>query len=155
MHLLESNLAFIHNCFQPTFHTFFHILTYSLNITQILLLSFLYSLPSLSLDLHFHIPKLPQSFSHYHPNYLQFFFNFFKFNMTEVEGKLSIWIKDGKFSHASDLYVEVFIDDNNVSFFFQISYLSYPLLSFIRSIFILTFLFWFIVDLENWWKRWL
>lgn len=36
--------------------------------------------------------------------------------MTEVEGKLSIWIKDGKFTHASDLYVIVMIDDNNVSF---------------------------------------
>lgn len=35
--------------------------------------------------------------------------------MTEVEGKISIWIKSGSFNHASDLYVQVLIDDNDVS----------------------------------------
>lgn len=31
-----------------------------------------------------------------------------------MEGKLSIWIKGGSFNHASDLYLQVFIDDNDV-----------------------------------------
>lgn len=34
--------------------------------------------------------------------------------MTEVEGKLSIWIQTGAFDHASDLYIQVAIDDDNV-----------------------------------------
>eukprot|EP00177_Eucheuma_denticulatum_P002441 GFKZ01004388.1.p2 GENE.GFKZ01004388.1~~GFKZ01004388.1.p2 ORF type:complete len:133 (+),score=32.25 GFKZ01004388.1:358-756(+) len=31
-----------------------------------------------------------------------------------MEGKLSIWIKSGSFNHSSDLYIQVFIDDNDV-----------------------------------------
>jgi len=33
-----------------------------------------------------------------------------------MEGKLSIWIKSGNFTHASDLYIQVLVDDNEVPF---------------------------------------
>lgn len=35
--------------------------------------------------------------------------------MTDVEGKISVWIRGGSFSHASDLYIQVLVDDEKVS----------------------------------------
>ncbi|CAN8070793.1 unnamed protein product [Agarophyton chilense] len=34
--------------------------------------------------------------------------------MVQVEGKISIWIKSGSFNHGSDLYIKVFVDDNDI-----------------------------------------
>lgn len=31
-----------------------------------------------------------------------------------MEGKLTIWIQDGSFTHASDLYIQVLVDDNDI-----------------------------------------